>query len=75
MHAILGASEHCIAVHASDMAVAMTALGAEIETVSPDGGMRTIPISQLYRLPEAMPHVETSLQPGELITLVSPVVV
>jgi xanthine dehydrogenase YagS FAD-binding subunit len=70
MHAILGASEHCIAVHPSDMAVAMTALGAEIETVSPDGSVRTIPIDELYRLPDATPHLETSLQPGELITAV-----
>jgi xanthine dehydrogenase YagS FAD-binding subunit len=70
MHAILGASEHCIAVHPSDMAVAMTALGAGIETVLPDGSVRTIPIDELYRPPGATPHLETLLQSGELITAV-----
>jgi xanthine dehydrogenase YagS FAD-binding subunit len=70
MHAILGGSEHCIAVHPSDMAVAMTALGAEIETVSPDGSTRTMPIGELYRLPDATPELETSLQSGELLTAV-----
>jgi len=70
MHAILGASEHCIAVHPSDMAVAMTALDAEIETVSADGTTSTIPIGELHRLPEATPHIETTLSPGELITTI-----
>lgn len=70
IHAILGASQQCIAVHPSDMAVAMTALGAEIETVSPDGSMSTIPIGELHRLPETTPHIETTLKTGELITAV-----
>jgi xanthine dehydrogenase YagS FAD-binding subunit len=70
IHAILGASEQCIAVHPSDMAVAMNALGAEVETVLPDGNSRTLPIDRLHRLPEAAPHIETSLAPGELITAV-----
>jgi xanthine dehydrogenase YagS FAD-binding subunit len=70
IHAILGASESCIAVHPSDMAVAMTALEATIETVLPHGSKRTIPIADLYRLPGTTPHIETSLQPGELITAV-----
>jgi xanthine dehydrogenase YagS FAD-binding subunit len=70
IHAILGASEHCIAVHPSDMAVAMTALDAQVETVSPDGATRTIPIGELHRLPDTTPHIETTLAPGELITAV-----
>jgi xanthine dehydrogenase YagS FAD-binding subunit len=70
IHAILGTSESCIAVHPSDMAVAMTALDATIETVLPDGSKRTLPIADLYRLPGTTPHIETSLQPGELITAV-----
>lgn len=70
MHAILGASEHCIAVHPSDMAVAMTALDATVATISPDGSKRRIPISELHRLPGDRPEVETSLKPGELITSV-----
>jgi xanthine dehydrogenase YagS FAD-binding subunit len=68
MHAVLGASEACIAVHPSDMAVAMTALDATVETVSPDGATRTIPIGDLHRLPGTTPHVETALKHGEMIT-------
>jgi xanthine dehydrogenase YagS FAD-binding subunit len=70
IHAILGASDSCIAVHPSDMAVAMTALDAVIETVAPDGSKRTLPIGELYRLPGDTPHIETTLKPGELITAV-----
>lgn len=70
IHAILGASDSCIAVHPSDMAVALTALDATIETALPDGSKRTIPIDDLYRLPGDTPHIETTLRPGELITAV-----
>jgi xanthine dehydrogenase YagS FAD-binding subunit len=70
MHAVLGVSEHCIAAHPSDMAVAMIALDAQVETVSPDGSVRTLPVADLHRLPEATPHVETNLRAGELITAV-----
>nr|WP_298719566.1 xanthine dehydrogenase family protein subunit M [uncultured Steroidobacter sp.] len=70
IHAILGASDSCIAVHPSDMAVALTALEASIETVLPDGSTRTLPIGELYRLPGDTPHIETNLRPGELITAV-----
>lgn len=70
MHAILGASEHCIATHPSDMAVAMLALDAQVETVSPDGSVRTLPVADLHRLPETTPHIETNLGAGELITAV-----
>ena len=70
MHAVLGASDACIAVHPSDMAVAMTVLDARIETVNPSGDTRTIPISELHRLPGATPHVESSLANGEMIVSV-----
>jgi len=69
-HAVLGVSDSCIAVHPSDMAVAMRALDAEVETVVSDGATRTIPIADLHRPPGATPHVETVLAPGELITAV-----
>jgi xanthine dehydrogenase YagS FAD-binding subunit len=70
-HAVVGASEACIATHPSDMAVAMRVLDARVETVRPDGPARTIPIADLHRLPGDTPHVETSLSPGELITAVT----
>jgi xanthine dehydrogenase YagS FAD-binding subunit len=70
MNAVLGVSDHCIAAHPSDMAVAMTALDARVETVAPDGSARTIPIDSLYRPPGNTPHIETVLQPGELIVAV-----
>jgi len=70
-HAVVGASEACIATHPSDMAVAMRALDAVVETVRPDGAARKIPIAELHRLPGDTPHIETTLQPGELITAVS----
>jgi len=68
--AILGTSEHCIATHPSDMAVAMRALDAEVLTIKADGTERTIPIEELHRLPGDTPHIETILEPGELITAV-----
>jgi xanthine dehydrogenase YagS FAD-binding subunit len=69
-HAVLGVSDACIAVHPSDMAVAMRALDAEVETVASNGATRTIPIADLHRLPGDTPHVETVLAPGELITAI-----
>ena len=71
IHAIVGASEDCIAVHPSDMAVAMRALDAKVETVMPDGRAETIAIADLHRLPGATPHIETSLKPGQMITAVT----
>ncbi|WP_337268523.1 FAD binding domain-containing protein [Oryzifoliimicrobium ureilyticus] len=68
--AVVGASEACIATHPSDMAIAMRALDATIETVKPDGTKRAIPIAEFYKLPGDTPHIETVLQPGELITSV-----
>jgi xanthine dehydrogenase YagS FAD-binding subunit len=70
-HAILGASDSCIATHPSDMAVAMSLLDASVETIKPDGATRTIPIADFHRLPGNTPHVETALTPGELITAVT----
>jgi xanthine dehydrogenase YagS FAD-binding subunit len=70
MHAILGASEHCIAVHPSDMAVALTALEARVETVNAEGVKRTLPVEELHRLPGASPHIETELARDEVITAV-----
>jgi len=70
-HAVLGASQACIATHPSDMAVAMRVLDATVETVKPDGARRVIPIADFHRLPGDTPNVETALQPGELITSVS----
>jgi xanthine dehydrogenase YagS FAD-binding subunit len=69
-HAVVGVSEACIATHPSDMAVAMRALDATVETVRPDGTTRSIPIAELHRLPGDTPHVETTLMPGELIAAV-----
>ncbi|MFD1034004.1 FAD binding domain-containing protein [Sphingomonas hankookensis] len=66
--AILGTSEHCIATHPSDMAVAMRALDATIVTLGSDGEKRRIAIGDFYRLPGDTPDVEHVLRPGELIT-------
>jgi xanthine dehydrogenase YagS FAD-binding subunit len=71
VHAVLGASEACIAVHPSDMAVAMSALDASVEAISPDGDTRMIPVDDLHRLPGATPDVETELGHGEMITAVT----
>jgi xanthine dehydrogenase YagS FAD-binding subunit len=68
-HAILGASEHCVATHPSDMAVAMTALEAFVNVHGPDGERR-IPIEDLHRLPGDEPERDTTLEHGELITAV-----
>ncbi len=67
-HAILGASDACIATHPSDMAVALAALDAEIELLGPDRSTRSVAIGDFYCLPGDTPHVETVLQPGEMIT-------
>jgi xanthine dehydrogenase YagS FAD-binding subunit len=69
--AVIGSSEACIATHPSDMAVAMRALDAQIETIKPDATSRSIPIAEFHRLPGGTPHIETVLDPGELITAVA----
>jgi xanthine dehydrogenase YagS FAD-binding subunit len=66
-HAIVGGSDHCIAVHPSDLAVALTALGATVHTLSAEGP-RSIPMTDFYVSPGRTPHRETVLRPGELIT-------
>ncbi|QSE77903.1 FAD binding domain-containing protein [Rhodococcus koreensis] len=68
-HAILGASEHCVAVHPSDMAVAMTALDAVV-VVRDTGGERRIPVRDFYRLPGDRPDRDTVLRHGDLVTAV-----
>jgi xanthine dehydrogenase YagS FAD-binding subunit len=70
-HAIIGASDACIATHPSDMAVAMRLLDASIETLRPNGAARVIPIADFHRLPGSTPHIETVLEAGELVTGVS----
>src|SRR4051812_18897693 len=70
-HAVVGVSDACIAAHPSDMAVAMRALDATVETVQPDGTTRSIPIAEFHRLPGETPHIETVLERGELITAVT----
>src|SRR5438105_8242559 len=65
-HAVLGTSENCIAAHASDLAVALVALDAVVE-VRGSKGQRPVPLVDLHRLPGATPHMETLLEPGEVI--------
>lgn len=67
IHAILGASDHCIATHPSDMCVAMAALDATINVSGPEGE-RSIPFIDFHRLPGDTPHLDNDLQRGELIT-------
>lgn len=71
IHAIVGASDACIATHPSDMAVAMQALDAAVETVDTAGKTRRIALADFYRAPANTPHLETVLAPGELITAVT----
>jgi xanthine dehydrogenase YagS FAD-binding subunit len=69
--AVVGVSTACIATHPSDMAIAMRALDAVVDTVKPDGSQRHIPIADFHTLPRDTPHIEHVLQPGELITSVT----
>lgn len=69
-HAVVGVSDACIATHPSDMAIAMRALDAVVETVKQDGTHRSIPIADFHRLPGDTPHLETVLEQGEFITAV-----
>ena len=68
-HAVFGTSEHCIAANPSDLAVALVALDASIE-VRGAAGQRTVPLADFHRLPGDTPHLETVLEPGELISAV-----
>jgi xanthine dehydrogenase YagS FAD-binding subunit len=67
MHAILGTSDQCIAVHPSDMCVALAALDAVLR-VTGEPGDRTIPIAEFHRLPGDSPHIDTNLRRDEIIT-------
>ena len=69
IHAILGASEQCVAVHPSDMCVPLAALDAVVEVEGPKG-KRRIPFTDFHRLPGNTPQRDTNLEPGELITAV-----
>lgn len=69
MHAIFGASESCIAVHPSDMCVALSALDATV-IVTGKKGVRRIPFTDFHRLPGAHPEKDTALEKGELITAI-----
>ncbi|PGH47322.1 FAD-binding molybdopterin dehydrogenase [Streptomyces sp. Ru87] len=68
-HAVLGGSDHCIAVHPSDLAVALRALDATVHTLGPDGP-RSIGIAGFHRAPGTTPHRENALRHGELVTAV-----
>src|SRR2546429_8296075 len=67
MHAILGAGEHCIASHASDLCVPLVALDTVVDIQGADGS-RSVPLTQFYVLPAERPDIENVLQHGELIT-------
>lgn len=67
IHAILGASDHCIATHPSDMAVAMVALDATVTLRDGEGNERELPVETLHRLPGDHPEKDTVLAPDDLI--------
>jgi xanthine dehydrogenase YagS FAD-binding subunit len=69
MHAILGASDACIATHPSDMCVALAALDAKVHVVGP-AGERTIGFTEFHRLPEDAPHRDSNLAPDEIVTAI-----
>lgn len=69
--AIIGVSDACIASHPSDMAVALQALGARVETLNPKGQTRTIALADLYTAPGTTPNIENTLGNAELITAVT----
>ena len=67
MHAIFGWSNSCVAVHPSDMCIALAALDAVVQGST---GERSIPFSEYYRLPDTFPRRDNSLLPGELIAAI-----
>src|SRR4030081_1879853 len=69
-HAVLGASENCIAVNPSDLAVALVALDEAVE-IRAAAGEPLVPLLDLHRLPDATPHIETVLEPGEVIAAIT----
>jgi xanthine dehydrogenase YagS FAD-binding subunit len=70
IHAILGASDACIATHPSDMAVALAALGTEVELLASDETKRCVALDAFYCDVGSTPHIETVLRPGEMVTAV-----
>ena len=70
MHAIFGWSEECVAVHPSDMCVALTALDAVVKVQGKDGKERSIPFADYHRLPGDKPEKDNNLGHGELITAI-----
>ena len=69
IHAILGASDQCIATHPSDMCVALAVLDAVVRVSGPDGE-RTITLADYHRLPGDEPWRDNTLRPGELVTAI-----
>jgi len=69
-HAVLGTSDHCIAANASDLAVALIALDASVAIRGADA-QRTVPLADFHRLPGDTPHIETVLEPGEVIAAIT----
>ena len=70
IHAVLGASEQCIATYPGDMAVGLAALNARVEIATPDGGQRSVPVRAFHRLPGDTPQKDNVLEPGEVIKAV-----
>jgi xanthine dehydrogenase YagS FAD-binding subunit len=71
IHAILGASDSCIATYPGDMAVALAALDAQVEVAGPDGTARSLPVREFHRLPGDAPQRDTVLEHGDVITAVT----
>src|SRR4051812_42909260 len=69
-HAVLGTSDNCIAANASDLAVALVALDAAVDVRGPSR-QRIVQLNDFYRLPDATPHIETVLEPGEVIAAIT----
>ena len=69
-HAVLGTSDSCIAANASDLAVALVALDAAVE-VRAAAGQRSVPLIDFHRLPGTTPHIETVLEPGDVIIAIT----
>src|SRR2546421_3048426 len=69
-HAVLGTSENCIAANPSDLAVALVALDTVVEIRAAER-QRLVPLIDFYRLPDATPHIETVLEPGEVVAVIA----
>jgi xanthine dehydrogenase YagS FAD-binding subunit len=67
-HAILGASDQCIATYPGDMAVGLAALNAAVETIAPSGRKRSVPVRDFHRLPGTTPDKDNVLERGDVIT-------